>query len=159
MVVDGTFNRTVDWSLVAVEVLPAVVGDSPDIAVTPGSHDFGSEVAGSGTASHTFVVTNQGTADLNVISVVLTGPDAAEFSIDAGGGTFLLTPGQTRDVDVSFAPATVGSKQATLRLASNDPNESPFDVGLAGTGVASPTPDVAILPLSHDYGDVVEGSR
>jgi len=155
--VNGTFSGTVDWSLVAVEILPGVVADVPDIAVVPAAHDFGSVVAGSGSVEQTFSVTNEGTADLSVGSVTLAGPDAGAFSIVAGGGAFVLAPGGSRAVDVSFAPATLGAKSAVLRFDSDDPNESPLDVPLSGVGAPPPSPDVAASPASHDFGDVVVG--
>ena len=42
---------------------------------------------------------------------------------------------------ITFAPTVTGVRLAALHIASNDPDENPFDVTLIGTG---PTPDIAI---------------
>ncbi|MCK6619796.1 MAG: choice-of-anchor D domain-containing protein, partial [Calditrichia bacterium] len=129
----------------------------PDIAVSPTSHDYGDVLVGS-SASQTFVVSNEGTADLVVSATTLTGTNPGEFSITAGGAPFTLSPGATQDVVVSFNPTSTGAKSATLSIESNDPDENPFDVPLSGNGAPVPAPDIAVNPTSHDYGDVLVGS-
>ncbi len=112
---------------------------TPDITVTPTLHNYGNVVINT-SSSKTFVVKNDGTADLTVTSTTLIGTDAAEFSIDSGGAPFTLTPSQSRNVVVSFNPTSTGAKSATLRIDSDDPDENPFDVSLPGTGVDNPPP-------------------
>ncbi len=126
----------------------------PDIAVGPTSYDFGAQMLGS-TSSQTFVVTNEGTADLVVNATTLTGPDAGQFSIVSGGAPFTLAPGATRDVVIGFSPTAIGSKSASLRFGSNDPDENPLDVILTGSVVT--VPKAVVTPLSHDFGDVLVG--
>jgi hypothetical protein len=109
----------------------------PDIAVAPSSFDYG-DVALGGSVQQSFVVSNAGSADLTVSATSLVGIDAAEFSIDSGGGAFVLAPGATRDVLVSFNPVVVGAKSASLQFASDDPDENPLDVPLSGNGVENP---------------------
>jgi len=139
LVVNGTFDGTVDWALVAVEVLPGSVTPVADVSVVPASHDYGSVAPGEG-ASHTFAVHNSGGASLAVTGTSITGADAAEFQIDAGGGAFTLAPGEAHDVTVSFRPLSTGAKSALLRVTSDDPDEPVVDVPLAGTGFEPPPP-------------------
>ena len=122
----------------------------PDIAVQPTSHDYGQVLIGE-SASQTFVVSNAGTGALNVTNVTLGGPDAGEFQITRNGAPFSLAPGDTHHVKIAFAPTTEGAKNATLTLASDDPDENPLDVPLAGTGSTTPPPgtEVVFTP-SHD---------
>jgi len=127
----------------------------PNIAVNPTSHDYGDVLVGSSTPQ-TFVVSNEGTADLVVSATTLTGTNPGEFSITAGGAPFTLAPGATQDVVVSFHPTSTGPKSATLSIQNNDPDENPFDVPLTGNGIG--IPDIAVSPTSHDYGDVLVGS-
>ena len=129
----------------------------PDIAVTPVSWDFGNVAVGS-TSSKTFIVSNTGSADLNVTSTSLVGTNADQFSITGGGGGYTLTPGTTRDVVVSYAPQSTGPMNATLRLMSNDPDDNPGDVPLLGNGTPMPVPDIAVTPTSWNYGNVTVGS-
>lgn len=126
----------------------------PDIAVAPTIYDFG-EVIENATASHNFVATNDGNADLQVDAPALTGEDASQFAITAGGTAFVVSPGASHDIVVEFRPTTVGEKQAGLRLSSNDPDENPIDVPLAGTGLPIPVPDIAVIPETHDFGETI----
>jgi hypothetical protein len=129
----------------------------PDISLEPTSHDYGDVLEGS-TAGRTFVVRNVGTAMLDVTTTSLVGGDASAFAIGSGGAPFALTPGETRDVEITFRPLAVGSMNASLRVASNDPDEPSLDVPLSGNGVAIPVPDISIDPASYDYGSIPEGS-
>lgn len=46
--------------------------------------------------------------------VVLSGPDATHFNIIAGAGDFTLAPGEKLDIELEFAPSTVGLKKAII---------------------------------------------
>ncbi|MBM3238553.1 choice-of-anchor D domain-containing protein [Candidatus Poribacteria bacterium] len=122
------WNWTQTFSVQPVET-------QPDIAVEPSSWNYGNVTVGS-SLDKTFTVSNPGTATLNVTGTSLTGTDANQFSIQSGGGSFSLNPGQTRDIVVRFAPTSAGSKSATLSLANNVPNKNPLNVSLSGTGTA-----------------------
>jgi hypothetical protein len=106
----------------------------PDISVTPASHDYGTVVIGD-TASQTFTVENLGDADLEVASTVLTGLGAGSFQVVSGGGGFTLAPGGQRMIEIEFSPATVGTKDADLEIASNDPDTPVLTVPLTGAAV------------------------
>ena len=153
--VSGSFNSNVDWALVAVELTSAPAVPTPDISVNPTSHSYGAVVEGD-SASQSFVVSNQGSATLNVSSTSLAGPNASEFNIDSGGGTFSLLPGATETIVVGFYPTGSGARSASLSLTSNDPDESFVSVSLTGTG-ALLEPDISVSSSSHDYGNVAVG--
>jgi hypothetical protein len=147
VVLNGTFSSTTDWAVIGLEIKPGSGGSSPtnDITVTPQSHDYGSVTTGT-SSPRTFVVSNDGSADLIITSTTLIGTDANEFSITSGGGAFTLTPAQSRDVVVNFNPTSTGAKTATLRFENNDVDENPKDVSLSGNGVSLPVgnPPVAL---------------
>lgn len=128
----------------------------PDIASDPASWDFGSVAIGSH-SDKTFTVRNPGDVELMVSSTTLTGPNASEFAIQSGGGSFAIDDGQ-RDVTVRFAPSSTGVKSASLTFNSNDPDENPFYVSLSGMGTTASVPDIASNPASWDYGAVSTGS-
>jgi len=129
--------------------------NSPDIDVSPTSKNYGNVVIGSN-SNQTFIVRNTGNQTLNITSTSITGTDASEFSIISGSGAFTLSPGSTHDVVIQFSPTSTGSKSATFRITSNDPDENPLDVPLSGTGMT--VPDISIDPTSRDFGDVNVGS-
>jgi uncharacterized repeat protein (TIGR01451 family) len=112
-----------------------LVPTAPHITVSPLSLAFGSQDVDAGaTISQTVVITNEGTADLTISSLVITGTDFSQFSIETDTGEGTLTPGSTRTVQVSFDPSTTGAKSADLRIVSDDSDEGTVDVALSGTG-------------------------
>ncbi|HYI21021.1 MAG TPA: hypothetical protein VEX62_00155, partial [Candidatus Limnocylindrales bacterium] len=78
---------------------------------------------------------------------LITGTNASHFQVDANncaGET--LVPDETCTIDVIFDPSTTGSKVATLRISSNDPDENPVDRALSGNG-SSTSPGTIIIRL------------
>lgn len=95
----------------------------------------------------TYTLRNSGTQPLTGLSASLSGPDAAMFRIlsqppasIAGGGSGTFT--------VQVKLTSLGEKTARLRILSNSPNESPFDLTLAATGAAVLPAKVTTLPAS-----------
>jgi parallel beta-helix repeat protein len=116
----------------------------PDIAVAPNTHNYGNVTTGSA-VNKTIVVSNTGSANLEVSAATLAGANSNQFAIASGGAPFTLAPGAARNVVVSFKPTSTGVKSASLNLASNDPDENPLAVALAGNGVAAPAPTYVLL--------------
>jgi len=108
----------------------------PDIAVLPGSLDFGTTTVFSSRAGNVRV-RNQGTAALHVTGSAIVGTDSLSFALGSSG-TFTLAPGDSTNVALTFTPTSSGPKSARLRLTSDDPDENPVLVVLTGTGVAIP---------------------
>ena len=126
----------------------------PDIDAAPTSLAFGNVTQGS-FKDLAVTVRNTGNATLNVTSTTLVGP--TEYSIVAGGGAFSLAAGATRQVTVRLAPTSLGTKAATLSVASNDTDENPKTVTLSGTAVAASDLVVSALtgPTSAGAGFVI----
>lgn len=95
---------------------------------------FTDQLVGSTTA-HDFRVNNIGTADLTITSASITGGDTADFTLDTSA---MITPvpqeSGSSPLVVHFHPTTVGPRQATLTLATNDPTEPTITITLQGTG-------------------------
>ena len=130
-------------------------GTTPqDIDVVPPEWDY-EIVPVDDTESKTFAVSNLGGEPLVVASVSLVGDNPDQFEI-SDDDPFTLAPGaDPHQIEVSFAPTSVGTKNAKLRLVSDDPDEVSFDVPLSG----QTPPDIKVLPttLLHDYGIVAVG--
>jgi len=108
------------------------VTNGPDILVTPLTYDFGNvKVKKSKSAS--FKVQNDGKANLTIATLMI-GPDASMFRLTSGGGNKTIKPGKFLTLKVTFKPTSKGSKQATLRITSNDPDTPLTDIPLSGTG-------------------------
>ena len=114
-------------------------------SLSPGSHEFGLQEAGTQTASQTFTFTNTHTeAFLTVASVALAGTDPNQFAIvnDGCSGQLLMPSNDFCTVTARFSPSGVGSKQALL-IVTSTADASPQTVGLTGTGIAQ-EPDTVI---------------
>ena len=131
---------------------------APDATATPSSVDFGSVVVGSAPTTREVTIGNDGSGDLAL----------SDFTFDPAGGAFsrnggtcttatVLAPAESCTVGVSFDPATEGTKNGQLSVASNDP-DSPLAIPLSGTATARPVPAATVSPENLDFGRVVVGS-
>lgn len=111
-------------------------GAAPDIAVEPIAVDFGT--TGTGCLLDQLVrVSNVGDATLEVTGITYGGAVA----MTGDSPTFTLEPDGSTTFSVYFAPADAGRSEATLHIASNDPDEDPFGVPLVGSAIGSQTTD------------------
>jgi len=83
----------------------------------------------------TAVVRNSGSGTLTVSDVGQLGPDMAQFSVLSGGGAFVLGPGESRSMQLRFAPAAPGRTSGRLGVY-HDGVGSPAEVHLFGNGKA-----------------------
>jgi hypothetical protein len=114
-----------------------------DIPSGSGSRDFGTVALGYHT-SRTFTVRNPGTANLYLTGmapahVVITGADAADFTVTAQPSTPVASGGGTTTFTVRFAPGGTGARSAALSIGNDDTTdgEDPFIINLSGTGTTS----------------------
>lgn len=85
----------------------------------------------------TFTIVNDGNAELTGFGISAVGAHVGDFVLGVAG-VANLAPGGSTTFDVAFIPTAAGARSATLRVASNDPDENPFEVTLSGTGDAKP---------------------
>ena len=117
-----------------------------------GTRDFPTTLLGQ-SLPQTFTVKNAGPSDsLSDISWDIVGLGAADFTLTSLGTT-ALTPNSTSAFSVVFNPKSLGTRVATLRIYSNDPDENPFEINLSGSGVS---PEIS---LSNQAGAALETSR
>jgi hypothetical protein len=89
----------------------------------------------------TLQLRDTGTGTLNIASVQIVGDAAGDFSVrlrDHLGHVVTqpsVAPGSSVDLQVIFSPSAVGTRSATVVIASDDP-ASPFRFDVAGTGLA-----------------------
>jgi alpha-tubulin suppressor-like RCC1 family protein len=119
---------------------PEIVIEQPaDTDLTSGaSSDFGVVLAGEGTASLTYTIKNLGFGSLTGLGITFTGANAADFSVTLAPTAPVAANGSTT-FTLRFAPLAGGSKSATLQIASNDGDESPFTLLLSGTALGNTT--------------------
>jgi hypothetical protein len=123
-----------------------------------GSRSFGSVAVGAN-RSLTFTIRNTGTSDLTGLGITIDGAaaDAAMFSVTANPAKPVSFPSGSTTFTVRFTPTATGSKTAVLHIASNDLDESSFDITLTGNGVTDAAKPVLKL-ASPRAGQSVTGS-
>ncbi len=94
---------------------------------------FGTVSVGKTGTAKTFTIKNTGTADLTGLAVSRNGLNAGDFIVTAPAQT-TLPPGASTTFKVSFKPLAKGSRTAAIHIKSNDADENPFDINLAGFG-------------------------
>ncbi len=98
-----------------------------------------------------FTVENQGTLNtLNISSAVLSGPNAADFSVASFPGT--VTALLNAALTINFTPSAGGTRSAILTINSNDADESAYVINLNGVGgnyVSEPTAAPTNLSFSN----------
>ncbi|MCP5533203.1 MAG: choice-of-anchor D domain-containing protein [Akkermansiaceae bacterium] len=98
-----------------------------------GTLNFGKVRKGRRSAVRMITVRNTGDAALKGILLRSDGTGARHFRVGRLPKT-ALAPGQSMSFTVRFQPKAKGRMKAALRIHSNDRDESPFDIQIAGNG-------------------------
>src|SRR4030042_2995049 len=96
-----------------------------------GSYNFGTHLVGSKT-DISFTIENNGTADLTLGEVTITGLNVDQFDVQAL--TSPILQGQSTSFQIRFNPTSSGGKTALLSIANNDSDENHYDINLIGDG-------------------------
>ncbi len=123
----------------------------PIIEADPWSVDFGDVKIGT-TASEWVLVSNVGTADLELYSVTIGGNQS--FSVTSNPAGTTLAPGDSVQMEVTFDPVWEATVMGTADIASNDPSTPVASVTLQGNGAAS---GIEIDPDTVSFGQVGAG--
>jgi len=129
----------------------------PAISLNAASLVFNAQTLGSASPSQSVTVANSGAAPLTLGAITLTGSAAGDFSPSgtcASGA--VLVAGAGCSLAVTFAPAALGARSATLSIASNAVNGLAV-LSLSGTGAAAATPAVTLTPVTLDFGNQTIG--
>lgn len=110
------------------------------------TRDFGSVIVGKAGASKVFIIRNKGSAKLKDLKITKSGSNKSDFSVSKLSESS-LAPGSSETFKVKFRPSAKGSRSAVIHIASNDANENPFEIKLAGKGIANSAPSPAIPRL------------
>ncbi|MEJ8567990.1 choice-of-anchor D domain-containing protein [Elongatibacter sediminis] len=129
----GTGGQTGDYCWgdeITVSGTPGGIDPEPDISIS-GNGAFGNVDTGT-QSDRVLTVSNDGTANLVIGS--LSGL-ATPFSLQADAcSSATLTPSQSCQVTVRFAPSSTGYQSDTLDIPSNDPDTAVLQFGVNGTG-------------------------
>jgi hypothetical protein len=114
----------------------------PDISISPTFFDFKDVRLRQTSPPASFTITNNGIGNLKITKIEMLGTDARLFKMTRSmtrsrQQTLTLSPGGQYPFSVTFSPTSIGLKTATLRITSNDPDESIMEIALTGNGTDS----------------------
>jgi hypothetical protein len=109
------------------------------VSLSPASLTFGSQNVGTTSAAQSITLTNGGTSQLNVISIIASG----DFSQTNTCGSSLAGNGSCT-ISVTFAPSAAGSRTGYITLSASDPLAI-HTANLSGSGQASSS-TVSVTP-------------
>ena len=104
-------------------------------ALTSGTSkiSFGTARIGKASISRTFTIKNIGNLNLNGLAITKAGAHSKEYTITRIKRR-MLAPESAITFRVTFKAKAVGLREASIRIASNDRDENPFIINLAGQG-------------------------
>ena len=142
--------------LLAISGTPVQALSGPFAALFPASETFGSVTVGQTSGSQLVTLTDTGDQALNVNSLTVRGPNAAEFAATPTCSIpTVLSPNSTCTISIVFSPTAAGLRQASLSVGDNAPG-NPQAVPLTGSGVA-PRPAVTLTPGSLTFATTAQG--
>src|SRR5262249_6518710 len=121
----------------------------------PSSIAFGNQAVGATSGTQVIVLSNPGSATLNISSITLTGPDASAFGLTNGCST-TLAAGSSCNLSANFRPSSSGPFTAAVTV-TDDAGNSPQSASLSGTGMPASTPQAVLTPTSLPFGSQLVG--
>lgn len=117
-------------------------GGTPTATLSPTNINFGPVPTGTTTSPQTVMLTNSGSATLNISSIVLAGANPTFFTLtNTGGGSCgsTLAASSSCSFTISFSPGAITSYNATVTVTSNaSPTTSVLTLMGSGTTPAPP---------------------
>jgi len=141
----------------------ALVGEgtaapSPNMTLNATRLDLGTQALGIAGPPRTLEVGNAGAASLAISGISVSGAHAADMVL---GGTCQggspVAPGSTCTITVALKPSALGTRVATLDIASNTPSGT-ASVSLSGEAIATPAPSLSLSPVALGFGRVALGT-
>src|ERR1039457_3038518 len=97
----------------------------PIVKLNPLALDFGT-IADNAAADQSIAVSNPGPIAVNLVSAVVSGPNAADFRVISNGCPTRLVAGDSCFINVRFLPAAIAATPAS-RTAFLDVSDDAFD--------------------------------
>lgn len=153
----GTFNQSFGGGVTTLtsSLSGTGVATAPAVTLAPTAIDFGNVQQGSPSATKSIQLSNSGTANLTITSILPTGANAADYTIN-NHCTGVVTPGQVCAVDVVCTPSGTGARTASITFTDNA-SDSPQATTLTCNGTAVPAPRISLSPSSLSFGSIQVG--
>ena len=152
---DATSPQTIALSGTGVAATAPLTFSSPSLPAgsTPTNLNFGSIDMGATSASQSVIMTNTGTAVVNIGSIAVTGASSSQFVFANSCGA-TLGVGASCVIQGHFAPTGPGPMSAAVTV-TDDAAGSPQTIALSGTGV---TQQLTLSANSLWFGTITVGA-
>ncbi|HKW63310.1 MAG TPA: choice-of-anchor D domain-containing protein [Candidatus Acidoferrum sp.] len=107
-------------------------GTAPAVMLSTGSLNFSGQLVTTSSAAQSVMLTNSGTATLNIMSIGVGGANSGDFSQTNTCGAMVAAAGNC-SISVTFKPTATGNRTASVAI-THDATGSPQTVTLTGTG-------------------------
>ncbi len=134
-----------------IEIRPLTVS----LQLSTNKLDFGTLRQSQTSVEQTVVLTNTGIQELTVTEAVVSGSDAADFSITGLSLPLVLAPQQQHTITVQFHPEATGAKSAALVFMY--PGAEPATAATVTLQGQKSNKDISI-PVSIDLGTIPTGT-
>jgi hypothetical protein len=124
---------------------------SNSLALGNASLNFGSVVIGSSATLSDTVTNNSSTA----VTLASASASQSVFQLSSPALPLTLSPGQSANVVVAFAPQAAGSPSGNITLATSLASANQLQIGVTGKGVSAGS--LAPSPQSLSFGNVAVG--
>ncbi|EFH83279.1 N,N-dimethylformamidase beta subunit family domain-containing protein [Ktedonobacter racemifer] len=133
-----TINDDASGSPHTTALTGAGVVPAPGSSLSPTSLDFGTQNLSIASGAKQITLTNNGTAALTINNIGISGTNASDYtqSNSCPASSSTLAPNASCTINVTFTPAGLGSRSATLTV-NDSAAGSPYAIALTGTGVNS----------------------
>jgi Ca2+-binding RTX toxin-like protein len=135
----ATINIASNASPVPSSVTVTGTGTPPVITLSSNSLTFATQNAGTTSAIQTITVRNVGTANVNLTTVVISGPNANQFTQTNTCANTVLRAGRTCTISVRFAPPTVNTAGVKTAVITLNSSVGPSSASLSGTAATPAT--------------------
>lgn len=111
---------------------------APQISLSIGSISFPQQNLNTNSNEERLTISNNGTGDLQIGSTQLEGEHATDFLLTINTcANAIVLPTQSCTLGITFRPAGIGNRRATITVNSNAP-DSPHQISLSGVGIGAP---------------------
>ena len=125
---------------------------APQTGFSPASLAFPSTLISTTSSPLTLTLSNPGTVAMSITGFTLTGTNASDFAISSNGCGATLAAGGKCTIKLTFTPAALGARSASLSVADNA-CMSPQTIALSGKGT-----EITMSPSPVSFGGETVGT-
>ncbi|MEM7343786.1 MAG: choice-of-anchor D domain-containing protein [Chloroflexota bacterium] len=128
----GTYAQRFGAPEITVSGNGQEIVDGDNSPTTIDHTDFGNLGVGS-SMTRTFIISNNGSVDLTVGAVTLSGTHASDFSVSQQPTSPVAVNGSTT-FEITFTPAATGTRTTEISFTNSDGDENPYNFTIQGYG-------------------------